>query len=62
MKKFYHGTDGKNLKTILRRGIEPRGKRQSVWGAPSCATAVYQLQADLDAHTGVKVVEREPAR
>lgn len=40
--KLYHGTSAKRLKSILSRGLEPRGNRRSVWEAhPSRADHVY---------------------
>jgi hypothetical protein len=46
--KLYHGTSAKAASRILRRGIEPRGKRRSEWDCvdfPSRTDCVYLTNA-----------------
>lgn len=44
--RLYHGTSAKHLDAILDRGIEPRGKRKSLWkDHPSLASNVYMTTA-----------------
>ena len=40
--KLYHGTSAKNIKSILKEGIKPRGKKIGVWeNCPSRKDRVY---------------------
>lgn len=42
MSKLYHGTSFKNLKSILKNGIKPRGKKIGIWkDCPSRKDRVY---------------------
>ena|SRR3990172_8961226 len=45
--KLYHGTAAKNLATIRKHGIKPRGKAKGNWGdtVPSNARGVYLTNA-----------------
>jgi len=43
---LYHGTCSRNVRAVLKRGLQPRGKKASIWSAhPSRAGHVYLTHA-----------------